>query len=67
MIEVDPQTQQESEPKGYEFGYYVFNSLPAMEVANVNTTKDTPSNNENKGLREFLNVPLPDEMISQLQ
>ena len=38
-----------------------------MEVANVNTTKDTPSNDENKGLTEFLNVPLPDEMISQLQ
>ena len=68
MIEVDPQTQQESEPKGYEFGYYVFDSLPAMEVANVNTTKeDTPSNDGNKGLTDFLSVPLPDETISQLQ
>ena len=38
-----------------------------MEVANVNTTKDTPSNDENKGLTEFLNEPLPDKMISQLQ
>ena len=58
LIEVDPQAQQESEPEGYEFGYYIFDPLPAMEVANINTTKDASINDENKGLTEFLNVPL---------
>ena len=67
LIEVDPQTQQESEPKGYEFGYYSFNSLPAMEVTNINTTQDASNNDENKELTELLHVPLPDEMVSQLQ
>ena len=66
LIEIDPQTQQESEPEGYEFGYYVFDSLPAIEVATINTTKDA-SIDENKELTEFLQVPLPDEMLSQLQ
>ena len=67
LIEVDPQTQQESKPEGYEFGYYTFDSLPAMEVANINTTKDASINDENNGLTKFLNVPLPDETLSQLQ
>ena len=67
LIEVDPQMQQESEPEGYEFGYYVFDSLPAIEVATINTTEDASINDENKGLTEFLHVPLPDETLSQLQ
>ena len=67
LIEVNPQTQQESEPEGYEFGYYTFNSLPAMEVSNIDATQDTSINDGNKELTEFFNVPLPDEMLSQLQ
>ena len=67
LIDVDPQTQQESEPEGYEFGYYIFDSLPAMEVANMNTTKDKSINDEDKGLTEIHNIPLPDETLSQLQ
>ena len=67
LIKIDPQTQQESEPKGYEFGYYSFDSLPAMEVTNINITQDASTNDENIELCELLHVPLPDEMISQLQ
>ena len=29
---IDPQIQSEPEPEGYEFGYYTFNLLPALEV-----------------------------------
>ena len=35
---MDPQVQQESEPEGYEFGCYTFDTLPALEVSNVETS-----------------------------
>ena len=38
LITIDPQIQQESEPEGYEFGYYTFDTLPTMEVSNIETT-----------------------------
>ena len=41
LIEIDPLMQQESEPKGYEFGYYTFNTLPALEVSNIETSSNT--------------------------
>ena len=39
MIDIDQQIQSEPEPDGYEFGYYTFDLLPALEVTNVETTK----------------------------
>ena len=39
LIDIDPQIQSEPEPEGYEFGYYTFNLLPALEVTNVETTQ----------------------------
>ena len=41
LIDIDPQVQQESEPEGYEFGYYTFDTLPALEVSNVETSSNT--------------------------
>ena len=32
LINIDPQIQLEPEPEGHEFGYYTFNSLPALEL-----------------------------------
>ena len=46
LIDIDPQKQQDSEPEGYEFGYYTFDTMPAMEVSNIETTQDTSSNDE---------------------
>ena len=46
LIDIDRQTQQDLEPEGYEFGYYTFDTLPAMEVSNIETTQDTSSNDE---------------------
>ena len=37
LINIDPQIQSELEPEGHEFGYYTFNSLPALEVLNIQT------------------------------
>ena len=54
LIELNPQVQQEPEPKGYEFGYYVFDNLANIEVANIESmlnsindieTRDTSGNN----------------------
>ena len=67
LIEVDPQTQQESKPKGYEFGYYTFDSLPAMEVSYIDATQNISTSDRDKELTEFLNIPLPDETLTQLQ
>ena len=40
LIDIDPQIQTEPEPEGFEFGYYTFDSLPTLEVSNVETTQD---------------------------
>ena len=45
LIDIDPQTQQDSEPEGYEFGYYTFDTLPAVEVSNLEMPQDTSVNN----------------------
>ena len=34
LIDIDPQVQPESEPEGYEFRYYTFDTLPTLEVSN---------------------------------
>ena len=39
MIDIDPQIQPVPEPEGYEFGYYTFNSLPTLEVTNIEATQ----------------------------
>ena len=41
LIDINPQVQQESEPEGYEFRYYTFTTLPALEVSNVETSSNT--------------------------
>ena len=38
LIEIVPQSVWEPEPEGYEFGYYVFNNLPNIEVHEKETT-----------------------------
>ena len=38
LIETDPQVQQEPELEVYEFGYYTFDDLPNIEVANIEST-----------------------------
>ena len=35
LVDINPTTQLESEPKGYEFGYYVFDPLPPTSVEEI--------------------------------
>ena len=67
LINIDPQIQQDSEPEGYEFGYYTFDTLPAMEVSNINTTKETLSENGKDVIENNIRLPLSDDMLSNLQ
>ena len=48
LIEIDSQVQQEQEPEGYEFGYYVFDNLPNIEVTDVEFTINSITDIETK-------------------
>ena len=56
LIDIDPQIQQDSEPEGYEFGYYTFD-----------TTKQTTNEKENNDIDSIVKLPLTEDMLSQLQ
>ena len=67
LIDINPQTQQDVEPEGYEFGYYTFDTLPTIEVSNIETMQDTSSNDE-KDIKEILiKLPLTNDILSELQ
>ena len=38
LVEIDPQSEQEPEPKGYEFGYYLLDSLHNINVHDIEMT-----------------------------
>ena len=67
LIDIDPQIQQDSEPEGYEFGYYTFDMLPAMEVSNINTVKKTSSEDEKDNVENIVKLPITNKMLSNLQ
>ena len=64
LIDIDPQIQQDSEPEGYEFG---FDTLPAMEVSNIDTMHETLSDNGKDFIGNLVKLPLTDDMLSKLQ
>ena len=69
LIDIDPQVQPESEPEGYEFGYNTYDTLPALEVSNVETSQDTSLNVN--GTDVFNNdpwkLPISNDTLSKLQ
>ena len=67
LIAIDPQIQQESEPEGYEFGYYTFDTLPTMEVSNIETTQGASSIDERDAKEKLATLPLDNDMLSELQ
>ena len=67
LIDIDPQIQQDSEPEGYEFGYYTFDTLPTMEVSHVKTTKQTLTEKESNDTDSVVKLPLSEDMLSNLQ
>ena len=69
LINIDPQVQQDSEPEGYEFGYYTFDTLPMLEVSNVEITQDTSVcvNDDNDDNNNLLELPIDNDTLFQLQ
>ena len=57
LININPQVQQISEPEGYKFGYYTFDTLPAMEVSNIDTTQETSSDNGKDFIDNLIKLP----------
>ena len=69
MIDIDPQIQSEPEPEGYEFGYYIFDLLPALEVTNVETTKkeSLETQDEDSSDKDLWKLPISNDILSKLQ
>ena len=69
LININPQVQQDSEPEGYEFGYYTFDTLPMLEVTNVETTQDTSVcvSDDNDANNNLLELPIDNNTLSRLQ
>ena len=69
MIDIEPQIQSEPEPEGYEFGYYTFNPLPALEVTNIETTKkkSLETQDEDASDKDLWKLPVSDDILSKLQ
>ena len=67
LININPQIQQDSEPEGYEFGYYTFDTLPNLEVSIIETTKEVSSNDENDPNDKLIELPLDNDTLFDLQ
>ena len=69
LIDINLQVQPESEPEGYEFGYYTFDTLPALEVSNVETSQDTSLNvnDTDASNNDLWKLPISNETLSKLQ
>ena len=69
LIEIDPQMQQESELKGYEFRYYIFDTLPSLEVSNVETSSNTTIHVDDTKRSNDVpwELPISNKTLSKLQ
>ena len=67
LINIDPQIQQDSEPEGYEFVYYTFDTLPALEVSNIETTQDASNNDKSDPNENLIDLPLDNDTLLELQ
>ena len=68
IINTDPQTQQESEPEVYKFGYYTFDTLPALEVSNIKMSQNTSVHDyDNVSNNVLMELPIDNDTLSQLQ
>ena len=69
LIEIDSQVQQEPEPEGYKFGYYVFDSLPDTEVNDIELTINSITDVETKDMsgHNFQGFPIDKDTLQKLQ
>ena len=69
LIDIDLQIQPESEPEGYEFGYYTFDTLPTLEVFDVETSQNTSLSVDDTEAsnNDPWKLPLSNDTLSKLQ
>ena len=69
MIDIDLQVQPEPEPEGYEFGYYIFDELPGLEVSDIEATTGSITNIETEDAsgNNFQKFPISDDVLHKLQ
>ena len=69
LIDIDPQIQPEPEPEGCEFGYYTFDTLPMLEVTNVEATQKESLETKDKDVldNELWKLPIINDTLSRLQ
>ena len=66
MIDIDPQIQSEPKPEGYEFSYYTFNPLPALEVHNIKASSEGSTQNDTAN-DHLCGLPIDNKMLNKLQ
>ena len=69
LIEIDSQVQQEPEPEGYEFGYYILDSLPDIEVTNIKLTINSITDIKTKDTsgHNFQGFSIDNDVLQKLQ
>ena len=69
LIDIDPQVQPEPEAEGYEFGYYIFDELPSLEVSDIEATSGSITNIETEDAsgNNFQKFPISDDVLHKLQ
>ena len=66
MIDIDPQIQPEPEPEGYEFGYYTFDPLPALEVHNIEAPSEKSIQDDTSD-DHLCDLPIDNDTLTKLQ
>ena len=69
LIDIDPQIQPEPEPEVYEFSYYTFDTLPTLEVTNVEAIQKESLETKDKDAldNELWKLPINNDTLSRLQ
>ena len=66
LIDIDPQIQPKAEPEGYEFGYYTFNLLPALEVHDIKATLEKVIQDDTSD-DHLWQLPIGNNILAKLQ
>ena len=69
LIEIDSQVQQEPEPEGFEFGYYVFNDASDIKVNDIELTINSITDVETRDMSgcNLQGFPINNNTLQKLQ
>ena len=67
LITTDLQIQQEAEPEGYKFGYYSFDTLPTIDITDIEMDQEVVKNKGKDKEEKLLALPLDHDILVKLQ